>query len=111
MNVDEPALQGLLPAQDLTTTDTAYVRFHGRNAAAWWGGGAKDSGSTDRYDYGYSESELSEWITRIDAMLTRASGMYLFFNNCVRGQAADSALIMRRLLHIPGPENPHETLF
>ncbi len=48
--VDEPFLQGLLPSQDVTTEDTGYVRFHGRNSKTWW-----DSSKGDRYDYLYTK--------------------------------------------------------
>ena len=35
--VDEPALAGLMPPVAWVTAEDAYVRFHGRNAANWWG--------------------------------------------------------------------------
>ena len=53
--VDGPFLQGLLPSQDVTTEDTGYVRFHGRNSKTWW-----DSSKGDRYDYLYTKQELTE---------------------------------------------------
>ena len=53
--VDGPFLQGLLPSQDVTTEDTGYVRFHGRNSKTWW-----DSSKRDRYDYLYTKQELTE---------------------------------------------------
>ena len=44
-SVDVPRLEGLPPLSDLVTLDLTYVRFHGRNAAAWWTG---DSGTRTR---------------------------------------------------------------
>lgn len=38
-SVDEPALPGLVPPVTHVTNGIAYVRFHGRNAANWWGSG------------------------------------------------------------------------
>jgi uncharacterized protein YecE (DUF72 family) len=39
--VDEPALKSLMPPVTMVTAEDAYVRFHGRNAANWWGGGGR----------------------------------------------------------------------
>jgi uncharacterized protein YecE (DUF72 family) len=93
--VDEPALSRLMPAQELVTTDVGYVRLHGRNAEAWWGSAEGDGHNSGRYDYSYSEAQISEWIIRVSGMLTKSSSLYLYFNNCVRGQAATNALLMK----------------
>lgn len=92
VNVDEPPLLDLIPPQALCTTTTGYVRFHGRNTDAWWGGG------TDRYDYLYSSLELEEWAGRIRGFPEDVSKIYLFFNNCYHGQAPRNALEMRKIL-------------
>ncbi len=91
--VDEPALPGLMPSITALTTEDAYIRFHGRNAATWWGGGAGD-----RYDYDYRASELAEWMDKVRALAEQARRTYLFFNNCHAGQAARSAKLMTELL-------------
>lgn len=91
--VDEPRLRGLLPPLVLQTTEDAYVRFHGRNAANWWG-----RGTGDRYDYDYRRDELQEWVGKIRELADRARRIYLFFNNCHAGQAARSAKLMQELL-------------
>ncbi len=104
--VDEPALRGLVPPVTHLTTDTGYVRFHGRNAANWWGSGrpaaagarAGGGGHGDRYDHEYTAAELSEWLERIRALALQAKQTYLFFNNCHAGQAARSAKLMEELL-------------
>lgn len=83
--VDEPNLQGLFPPVVNMTTNTAYIRLHGRNAANWWGKGG------DRYDYLYSKEELKEWKKKIDGLKFRADKIYLFFNNCHLGQAVRNA--------------------
>jgi uncharacterized protein YecE (DUF72 family) len=91
--VDEPALPGLVPPVVHRTTDTGYVRFHGRNERTWWG----RSGG-DRYDYDYAERELQQWVDRIRALADGAKQTYLFFNNCHAGQAARNAKLMEELL-------------
>jgi uncharacterized protein YecE (DUF72 family) len=91
--VDEPALAGLVPPVAHLTTDSGYVRFHGRNEKTWWG-----RGNGDRYDYDYSERELSEWVERVRVLAGQAKQTYLFFNNCHAGQAARNAKLMEELL-------------
>lgn len=91
--VDEPALPGLFPPVAEVTSETAYIRFHGRNAASWWG---KDG--HDRYDWDYSRKELGEWVDRIRQMAARARKTYVFFNNCYMGRAVRSARLMSGLL-------------
>jgi uncharacterized protein YecE (DUF72 family) len=123
--VDEPALPGLVPPVTHVTNGVGYVRFHGRNAQHWWGSGAgrathaaehaaapaapsphpaQPRGSREqlRYDYNYSERELTEWIARIQALSQQAKQTYLFFNNCHAGQAARNAKLMEELLRRSG---------
>lgn len=103
--VDEPALPGLLPPVTYVTNGVGYVRFHGRNAAHWWGPRAQDGGSATRrsreqlrYDHEYVADELEAWVARVRAMAAEARQTYLFFNNCHAGQAARSAALMAELL-------------
>jgi uncharacterized protein YecE (DUF72 family) len=92
-SVDEPGLKGLIPPLAVATTDTAYVRFHGRNAKNWWG-----RGGGDRYDYDYSREELGEWVDKLHTLETKANRVYAFFNNCHAGHAARNAEIMVEML-------------
>jgi len=96
--VDEPRLQGLMPAITELTTADAYVRFHGRNARNWWARSGPEGSSGDRYDYEYSRAELDEWVKRVATLAERARRTYLFFNNCHAGQAARNAALMKELL-------------
>ncbi|UCC45840.1 MAG: DUF72 domain-containing protein [Candidatus Zixiibacteriota bacterium] len=83
--VDEPELPGLLAPDAFSTTDTAYVRLHGRNAAKWWDGGSL------RYDYTYSKEELNLWREKVRKLMEKTSAQYVFFNNCHLGQAVNNA--------------------
>lgn len=94
--VDEPPLPHLMPPVTMVTAADAYVRFHGRNAANWYGGGG------DRYDYDYSRAELEAWVRKVADLATRARRTYLFFNNCHAGQAARNAKLMQELLKQEG---------
>jgi uncharacterized protein YecE (DUF72 family) len=93
VNVDEPALQGLLPPQAVATTPFAYVRFHGRNAEHWW-----DGDVVSRYDYEYTEAELKEWLPNIAQLVQNSRRTYLFFNNHPKAQAIRNARQMLALL-------------
>jgi uncharacterized protein YecE (DUF72 family) len=93
VNVDQPRLPKLLPPQSISTSDTGYVRFHGRNTANWW-----DSSRGDRYDYKYRKPELSEWKDRLLELLQDVKKLYLFFNNCHHGHAVENALEMQDLV-------------
>lgn len=91
-SLDLPRIEGLPPTSDLVTSDLAYVRFHGRNAEAWWTG---DAGS--RYDYGYSTDELAAWLPRLESMSVEARKLRVFFNNHRRGNAPANARELLRL--------------
>ncbi len=91
--VDEPGLPNLLPPQDVVTSGTGYVRFHGRNDITWW-----DASKGDRYDYDYSEEELNSWLERINKLKQKSSKTYLFFNNCHAGQAIKNAQLMAEMM-------------
>ena len=93
VNVDEPGLSGLPLAQDIVTSGTGYVRFHGRNSGNWWTGD-----NVSRYDYFYNDSELGEWVPRIEAMAAQAPLVLVVFNNHSRGQAVENARRLRQML-------------
>src|SRR3972149_9293860 len=60
--VDEPqGFPNSVPPVAEATTDTALVRFHGRNEATWAKRGISPA---ERFDWLYSEDELREWLPR-----------------------------------------------
>jgi uncharacterized protein YecE (DUF72 family) len=93
VNVDEPDLKGLLPPQDIATTDLGYIRFHGRNEKDWW-----DGTNVTRYDYEYTPKELKEWLTNISNVLKKTYKTYIFFNNHPTGKAIKNAQQMMEIL-------------
>jgi uncharacterized protein YecE (DUF72 family) len=92
--VDEPHLRGLMPPVAVVTSDKAYVRFHGRNAAHWW----EHEQAAQRYDYSYSEAELREWVPRVGQLSRESEAVYVYFNNHVRGQAVQNAQLFLNLI-------------
>lgn len=101
--VDEPKIANdtvpLLPA--ITNPALAYLRLHGRNAAAWYRGG---SGGT-RYDYDYSPAELEELAAIATGLASRAARVHVLFNNNARGAGTLNAMALGRLLGV-APEEP-----
>lgn len=92
--VDEPRLRGLFPPLAVYTSTPAYVRFHGRNASAWW----NHTDASERYNYLYAQGELLEWVPKIRGLAAKAKQTFVFFNNCHAGQAATNAEMMQSLL-------------
>lgn len=100
VSVDEPQIGNMMPAVAKYTIPTAYVRLHGRNARAWWGGDG-----ADRYDYRYQDDELEEWVAKVGRITGEVRDVLIFFNNCKGGSAAINAKTMRELLkRLPGVE-------
>lgn len=88
--VDEP----FFPRIAEVTSETAYVRFHGRNYQKWW----KHEHAWERYDYTYPVEELQEWVPKINAMQEMAENTFIFSNNHYKGQGIDTARQMKMLL-------------
>jgi uncharacterized protein YecE (DUF72 family) len=82
--VDRPDLPGLPPRSTAVTGGWSYLRFHGRNAEAWWTGGA-----TGRYDYLYSEAELRGIVPTIRMVEEKAELLLIAFNNHAKGCSAN----------------------
>ena len=111
--VDSPRIEGaknLSPTVVALTSPTAYVRFHGRNASTW---NKRGGGASERFDYLYSDDELSEWVEPLRELAGQAEQAYAFFNNNATSpdghggrmaQAAANAKALQQLL--AGGEGP-----
>ncbi|HEY5160808.1 MAG TPA: DUF72 domain-containing protein [Gaiellaceae bacterium] len=106
--VDAPRLESrdVIPTVVELTSDVAYVRFHGRNAATWH---QRGGGAANRFDYLYTREELSEWIEPLRELSGRARQLFAVFNNNNASppprpgdppvaQAPANALMLRQLL-------------
>jgi uncharacterized protein YecE (DUF72 family) len=103
--VDEPRLDApnVLPPLAAVTAESAYVRFHGRNAATW---NARTSSAAERFKYLYSAEELSEWVEPVHHMQDHAATTYLMFNNCFADYAPRNAQQMLSLFDAPPETAP-----
>jgi uncharacterized protein YecE (DUF72 family) len=84
--VDAPKTEArnLVPTVVALTSGTAYVRFHGRNAATW---NVRGRSAAERFDYLYSDDELAEWVEPLRELAGSAKAAYVFFNNNGRSEA------------------------
>ncbi len=96
ISVDEPKLKGLVDQGVFATNRSPYIRFHGRNESKWY----NNKASQERYDYLYSEKELSEWSGPILGMEHSMDDIFVSFNNHFNGQAVVNARMMKQLLGI-----------
>lgn len=100
VSVDAPDIPALFPRGWVQSTATAYVRLHSRDNDKWYRSGE------ERYDYDYTDGELSEWI---DETVRRheeggTERALFLFNNCSRSQAAVNARRMQALMGDRAPQ-------
>jgi uncharacterized protein YecE (DUF72 family) len=99
VTVDTPSLPGLFPSLDIVTNpELFYIRFHGRNTRGWRSGGMQK-----QFDYFYTDEQLFELASGpVAKMVHQAGHGVMFFNNHVRGQAADNARTFNSMLSEQG---------
>lgn len=92
--VDEPLLQGLPDRRSISTSDIAYLRFHGRNNEKWW----NHKEAYERYNYLYNENELEEWKEKIKKLEEASEKCFISFNNHFRAQAVINGIMLKKML-------------
>jgi len=111
VTVDAPrsdTARNLVPTIPAVTSETAYVRFHGRNLATW---NKRGGSAAERFDYLYSDEELGEWVEPLRELAAQSERAFAFFNNNASAedpenplgrvsQAATNARQLRRLLDV-----------
>ena len=103
VQIDEPKFQSSIATEVPLTADTAYFRFHGRNAEMWWKGD-----SETRYKYLYSPEEIDELANRVKFASGKAQLTFAFFNNHWQGYAPRNAVSTMRALQLPFRELPNQ---
>lgn len=100
--VDAPRVSSPNVAQSVpaATSDTAYIRFHGRNAATW---NARGSSASERFDHYYTEDELRQWVEPLrELALSGVSRIYAMFNTNNADQGPVNANLLRDILDRSG---------
>jgi len=106
--IDEPkfesSIRQALNAAPVAVAPIAYVRLHGRNAAAWW----DHAEAEDRYNYLYSEDELAPFSQAARDAARREQRVLMFLNNHFSAKSVANAAILKRDLGqlIPGDYEP-----
>ncbi|HVR83347.1 MAG TPA: DUF72 domain-containing protein [Planctomycetota bacterium] len=103
-NIDQPESPTSITGTRIITGPVAYIRFHGRNAKAWFSKGSDRDG---KYDYLYSREELRAWEEAIREM--EAEKLFVILNNHFQGKGMANAFM---LMHALGKElaPPPDTL-
>ncbi|MBV8879724.1 MAG: DUF72 domain-containing protein [Planctomycetaceae bacterium] len=91
-NIDQPPSSTSITGTRIVTGPVGYVRFHGRNAKAWFA----PSGRGDKYDYLYSREELRAWEEAIREM--EAEKLFVILNNHFQGKGMANAFMLMRAL-------------
>lgn len=103
VQTDNPELDNLPLPTAAATSETGYIRFHGRNAENWWKGD-----NVSRYDYLYNEHELHSWLCRIDDISAKVKRLLIAFNNHHKASAVQNAQQIYNLLINHTDLNPAE---
>jgi len=98
VNVDAPASDHftIMPSDidEVTNSNAAYLRLHGRNAKAYTTGKTVAA----RFDYAYSEPEIEEVADRSKKLAHKARNVHVIFNNNNLDYAPHAALRLRKAL-------------
>jgi uncharacterized protein YecE (DUF72 family) len=95
-SVDEPqGTAASVPPVAEATTDFAVVRFHGRRTETWDKPGV---GVEERFKYLYNESELAEWVPKIEGLARETREVHVLMNNCYADYGVRNAAQLGQLL-------------
>jgi uncharacterized protein YecE (DUF72 family) len=98
VNVDAPASDHftVMPADldEVTNSNVAYLRLHGRNAKAYITGKTVAA----RFDYDYNDKEIAEVAERSTKLAKEAREVHVIFNNNNLDYAPRAALRLRKAL-------------
>lgn len=98
--MDYPPLPNLPKPELLQTSDSAYIRLHGRNEKTWYGG----KSAAERHDYLYSKDELSGWVQEI--LGAELEQVYVMFLNTTKGHALKNLKMVGELFAEAGVDAP-----
>ena len=94
------------PPLSVATSDTAFVRFHGKNAGAWEKG--VDSGD-DRFPYDYRDADFEPWPARLEKLAAASKQVHVMFSaRNLDGAQRNARLLVRVLTGDVVPEKKPE---
>ncbi len=99
-SVDEPqGTPASVPPFAEATSDLAVVRFHGRRVDTW---DKRGVGVEERFKYLYDESELAEWVPKIESLSRETREVHVLMNNCYADFGVTNASQLANLLRSQG---------
>ncbi|WP_158907620.1 DUF72 domain-containing protein, partial [Burkholderia sp. L27(2015)] len=84
---------------EVTSPNLAIVRLHGRNAETWNVKG--QTAASDRFNYDYSDEELSEIAPKMRKLARDTLNVQGIFNNNYEDQGQRNATTLQRLVEEP----------
>jgi uncharacterized protein YecE (DUF72 family) len=94
--IDEPKFESSvrqpLDLVPIAEAPLAYLRLHGRNAAAWW----DHAQAEDRYNYSYSADELSPFARAAEDAARTGRKVLIYFNNHFSAKSVANASVLKR---------------
>jgi len=98
--VDEPqGTAASVPPIAAATADLAVVRFHGRREETW---DKRNVGVEERFRYLYTETELEEWVPKIERLQEETREVHALMNNCYSDYGVRNAQQLGELLQQSG---------
>jgi len=96
-NIDQPIIGRSLGPSAQATAAVGYVRLHGRRYDTWFADDAKIP-SHERYNYLYSDEELTPWVSRVQKVSAQTRNTFVITNNHFQGKAVVNALQLISIL-------------
>jgi uncharacterized protein YecE (DUF72 family) len=98
VQIDEPKFRLSIKQNFLPNVEGLYyMRLHGRNAKEWW----THEKAEDRYNYLYTEPEVSEFVETLDAARQLVKKLYLYTNNHFSAKSVANAAMIKKQLGEP----------
>jgi len=96
-NIDQPVIGRSVAPSERATSAVGYVRLHGRRYDTWF---TDDPAvpSYERYNYLYTEEELTPWAARVKKIASHADSTFVITNNHYQGKGVVNALDLIHLL-------------
>ncbi len=96
-NIDQPVIGRSLKASEIATAPVGYVRLHGRRYDTWFSDDP-ELPPHERYNYLYSQAELTPWAERIRTVQKRSRTTFVITNNHFEGKGVVNALQLINML-------------
>lgn len=98
VQIDEPKFKDSIRQNRRPNVKTFYyMRLHGRNAAEWW----SHEKSEDRYNYLYSENELTPIVEDVEEASREVRKTYVYANNHFSAKSVANAATIKQKLGQP----------